>query len=73
MLASCASHTDGVYGFPVGNQTKAVLENSAGVKQRHRYPHDALQPVLSVKNHSVASHGNFRHNASDAVYVFVCV
>lgn len=38
--------TDGVYGLPVGYQAKAVLENSSGMKQRHGYSHDALQPVL---------------------------
>jgi len=40
------ARTDSVDGLPVGHQAKAVLENSSGVKQRHRDSHDALQPVL---------------------------
>lgn len=33
---------DGVDGLPVGHQSKAVLENASGVKQRHCYSHDVL-------------------------------
>lgn len=50
------SRTDGVDGLPVGHQSEAVLEDSSGVKQRHRYSHDALQPVLWTQDNIPTSH-----------------
>lgn len=33
-------------GFPVWQQTEAVLENPSGVKERHSHAHNPLEAVL---------------------------
>lgn len=38
--------THSVYGFPVWQQPKAVLENTSGVKERHGHAHNPLEAVL---------------------------
>lgn len=62
VLAGGCGRTDGVNGRPVRHQAKVVLENSSGVKQRHRYSHDALQTVLWTHDCMLTSH-NARTNS----------